>query len=535
MLAGATGVATGLAVALFDVVTADGLLGPIRRLPPAGVVVAPAAGLVLAAAALRFLAGGAGPVTSDEYIKNFHDRHRPLPLAALPGRIVASVATLGFGGAMGFEGPSIYLGAGIGTLVQRRASRLFSRDDAKLLMTAGAAAGVAAIFKAPATGAIFALEVPYQQDLAARSTIPALVAASASYLTFAALLGTDPILSVRGNPGFGVADLGGAAAIGRLAGVGARLFSRLLQAAKALPGRLGAGPSLGLGAAGLVGMAALAQWAFESPLTVGPGYNAITYAADPGHSLGLVFLLFVLRAAACASTVSGGGVGGTFIPLVVQGALLGRLVGSLVPAAAPTLFSLVGAAAFLGAGYRTPIAAVMFVAETTGKAGFVVPGVVATAIAQLLVGRASITPYQHARRAGHVERRFLLPVSAALLEGVHTVGPWVTVAELLDEHFPSARAKSVPVVDGDGRYRGMVRLDDVACVPREDRGRVRVEEVTRTDLPVLHPAQTLRQAVAAMEAADVDRMAVADDGRFLGVVTTTEIVRLDEILDEMEG
>jgi CIC family chloride channel protein len=64
------------------------------------------------------------------------------------------------GGAMGFEGPSIYIGSTIGSTLQRRFTAWFSREDAKLLLVAGAAAGVSAIFKAPATGAVFALEVP---------------------------------------------------------------------------------------------------------------------------------------------------------------------------------------------------------------------------------------------------------------------------------------------------------------------------------------------------------------------------------------
>ena len=69
---------------------------------------------------------------------------------------------------MGYEGPSTYLGAAAGSTLQRRFSRHFSRDDAKVLLVAGAAAGVSAIFKAPATGLVFALEVPYQEDFARR-------------------------------------------------------------------------------------------------------------------------------------------------------------------------------------------------------------------------------------------------------------------------------------------------------------------------------------------------------------------------------
>src|SRR5262249_57004675 len=126
------------------------------------------------------------------------------------GRLLASIATLGLGGAMGYEGPSVYLGAAVGSALQHRFSRFFSRDDAKALLVAGAAAGVAAIFKAPATGLVFALEVPYQEDFARRMLLPAGIAAALSYVTFVAITGTRPLFPVGGSPPFDLRDLGGA-------------------------------------------------------------------------------------------------------------------------------------------------------------------------------------------------------------------------------------------------------------------------------------------------------------------------------------
>ena len=67
------------------------------------------------------------------------------------------MATIGFGGAVGLEGPSIYAGSSIGLNLQERFSQYFRREETKVLLTAGAAAGVAAIFQAPATGVIFAI------------------------------------------------------------------------------------------------------------------------------------------------------------------------------------------------------------------------------------------------------------------------------------------------------------------------------------------------------------------------------------------
>ena len=117
------------------------------------------------------------------------------------------------------------------------------------------------------------------------------------------------------------------------------------------------------------------------------------------RGLALLAALFALRAAATTLTIAGGGAGGVFIPLVVQGWLLGALMeGSL--STHTTLFPVIGAAAFLGAGYRTPIAAVVFVAEATGRPGFIVPALVATAVAQLVMGSQSVTSYQLNRRRG---------------------------------------------------------------------------------------------------------------------------------------
>ena len=80
----------------------------------------------------------------------------------------------------------------------------------------------------------------------------------------------------------------------------------------------------------------------------------------------------------------------------VAGALLGRLAVAVAGGGNITLFVVIGVAAFLGAGYRVPLAAVMFVAETTGRPQFVVPGLLAAVAAALVMGRASVTTYQRA-------------------------------------------------------------------------------------------------------------------------------------------
>ena len=133
-------------------------------------------------------------------------------------------------------------------------------------------------------------------------------------------------------------------------------------------------------------------------LAIGPGYGTIAWALNPNRAVWLVVVMLVLRGLATGATVAGGGVGGLFIPLVVMGALLGRLASIAVGDSQTTLFVVVGVAAFLAAGYRVPLAAVMFVAETTGRPGFVIPGLLAAVAAELVMGSASVTAYQRASR-----------------------------------------------------------------------------------------------------------------------------------------
>ena len=132
----------------------------------------------------------------------------------------------------------------------------------------------------------------------------------------------------------------------------------------------------------------------DEPLAIGVGYHTIDWALSPDRALWLIAVVLLVRCLATAVTVAGGGVGGLFVPLVVAGALLGRLAVGVVGGGNTTLFVVIGVAAFLGAGYRVPLAAVMFVAETTGRPGFVVPGLLAAVAAMLVMGHASVTTYQ---------------------------------------------------------------------------------------------------------------------------------------------
>jgi CIC family chloride channel protein len=535
LFAAGTGVVVGLVVLAIERITLQGFADAFADRPLWFRALLPAVGLLIAAVCLRAVAAGASSSTSDEYIHAFHDQSvERLDGRPVLGRVLASIATIGYGGALGLEGPSIYAGAAVGSSVQRRFARFFSREDAKLLLVAGAAAGVSAIFKAPATGALFAIEVPYRADLARRNVLPAMVASSASYVTFALVDGTQPILPVPGTHAFGWGDLGGALAVGALCGLGARLFSAGItalrgDAVRAIPWVT----RVAVAGAALALLVWLSDAVADAPLSLGPGYDVIGWATDPGNGTWVVLAILAVRVAAVMATYGGGGVGGLFIPLVVTGALTGRLAGDVLNVD-PDLLMVVGMAAFLGAGYRTPLAGVVFVAETTGSPAFVVPALVATAASQLLLGdSSSVARHQRTGRLGHLERRFELPISAVMSTDERTVPPDATIEEFLSVHLVGQRRRSVPVVDDEGnRYLGMAVLDEVVAVRRDAWATTDVRTIARTTAPRGRITWLVRDAVGAMERGDTDVLAVVDgEDRFVGVVTTDDVLRLDEILE----
>ena len=532
-----TGVVVALVVAVFDAMTVEVVAHWLTEQDLGVQAVAPFIGALLATLILRHLAFGASASTSDEYVRAFHQRHPSIPLREAPGKLLAGVSTIGLGGAVGLEGPSIYAGSSLGLSLLGRLGSWLQREEARVLMTAGAAAGVAAVFKAPATGVMFAMEAPYREDVTPQALLPSLLAAASSYATFVALVGTEPVVPLLEEDSASVlsvqaVDLLGALLLGIGAGLGGRGFAWLVRRAKSMSKSLPVGRRLVLGGATMAGLAVGSNEAFGESLTLGPGTDAMAWVVHD-RTLQLIALLFVLRIVATAATLVAGGLGGLFIPLAALGVVMGEFVGTALGESDTTLYPILGLAAFLGAGYRAPIAAVMFVAESTGGVGsFVVPALVAAAVSQIVAGPASVADHQHQHRLGYLERRFTLPLSSTLTTDVLTVPPDATVSEFVYFHVLARRERVVPVVDG-GTYVGMARLDDISELDRDAWERTTIADVMAVQLPTARPSWTLRDAIVAMDTNGVDLLAVTDaDGTFIGIVAEDDMVKLDEILDE---
>ena len=543
----AVGVVTGFIVAAVAVLTEKVLLERVLHLPPWQRMIAPALGLWGAVIMLRWADTGRrlAPSTSEEYIRAFHDRNHPMRFRDLPARLLAGIVTVGSGGAVGLEGPSIYAGATAGNAIQRVVRRLFRGREGYALLVAGAAAGVSAIFQAPATGVLFALEAPYKSDLGRRALLPALLSSASSYVVYVLVTGFDDrpfeigteMVSVQ----FGRQELLGAAVVGALCGLAASAFCRVLALAKRIHASERPWWMIALCAGGiLVGLAALCEVLFDAPLSLGPTAEGqlTDWALNPEASLWLLGALLVIRIVATSTVLAGGGVGGVFIPLAVFGLIVGRLVGGWIELGPESLafFPFIGVAAFLAAGYRTPLAAVMFVAESTGAPLFVVPALVAVAVSQVLIGNASVSQFQRDSRTGHLERRLEMPVNSAMSTDVPTVNADAPLTDFVWGVAMPHRQLEAVVIGPEREFLGVIRLSDTRDVDRNDWISVTCGEVMATDITPARPSWTLREVTEAMADADIELYPVIDSGgRIAGVVTENAIVKLVDFLNETQG
>ena len=202
---------------------------------------------------------------------------------------------------------------------------------------------------------------------------------------------------------------------------------------------------------------------------------AIKWAADPSRTVTVLCGLFAVRALATWLGVAGGGMGGLFIPLVTQGAIVGSIFERLANAPNPLLFPTVGIAAFLGAGYRTPLAGVAFVAEATGEPSFLVPALLAAAAAQLVMGGKSFSTYQRNERLSNVEPLARLPVADIMSPSADSIAADVHLDDVVTTMLRQNH-RWAPVVDADG-YVGLIGLTDISKRPMSEWSTVTAREV----------------------------------------------------------
>ena len=362
--------------------SAEAILDPHRWI----LLVLPALGAVAGYLLIRRFSKLDTARGTDSAIKAYHQHGGFVTSEVIPIKSVASVLTVCSGGSAGFEGPVTLIGAACGSLVAR-VLRLPVRAQ-RILMAAGLAAGIGALFQAPLAGAIFGFEIFYSSsDMEYETMVPSFVASAVAYTIYAYFYGWQPLFSMPAdclyNSGLRLLPY---FALAFVVALGSRFYIMFFRAtetrfaAMRMPGV--AKVALGGLATGVIG--------FFAPDILGTSYPLIRASFAAGQSelfrdygtltiAGFVCFFF-LKAIATSFTVGSGGSGGVFAPASVCGGSLGAafvlFCKSVLPASFdinPAAFALVGMAGFLAAAIRIPMTAIVIVAEISGNHGLLLP------------------------------------------------------------------------------------------------------------------------------------------------------------------
>lgn len=351
-------------------------------------------GFIVTGLIMQFLTPDANEHSTEEIIRSYHEHEGKVDVRSFVPKLIAAITTVGFGGSAALEGPSIYGGAAIGSWLWTKLRRLRLTDrDRRIMLICGAAAGMSAVFRAPLTGIVFALEMPYRDDLAHEALVPSLIASVVSFVTLSSFLGATPLFNFSGSTTFERHDLYWSALLGLLVGLVAMVFVITFRRARtfcvkwAIPHWL----KLAIGGllTGLCGLLFLHIYP-GNLVPIGPNYEAVGEILGSQHGTVQLVIFSVLKLAATLFTLAAGGVSAMFVPLFLTGGSIGTAFAqSVVHSSTVDLYAAVGMASFIAAGYKTPLAAVVFVAEATGGHAFIIPALIGAAVAYAASGDAS--------------------------------------------------------------------------------------------------------------------------------------------------
>ncbi|TAM47814.1 MAG: chloride channel protein, partial [Burkholderiaceae bacterium] len=323
----------------------------------------------------------------------------------IPARItwlkpLSAAFTIGTGGPFGAEGPIISTGGALGSLIGQLLR--VTANERKVLLAAGAAAGMAAVFGAPLAALVLAVEL-LLFELRPRSLIPVALATVTAVGVRYATYGAAPVFPMPD-----VAEPGGWAlatyvVVGGIVGFASVWVTKAVYGVEDLfekvPVHWMWWPALGALVAGVIG--------WIEPRTLGVGYDNIDALVQGHFGVTMLFTFGTLKFVSWVISLGSGTSGGTLAPLFMIGGSLGALLGSGVGEVLPwfhvdiRIAALVGMAAIFAGSSRAFLTAIVFSFETTRQAACLLPllgGCTAAYLISALLMRNTIMTEKIARR-----------------------------------------------------------------------------------------------------------------------------------------
>ena len=497
--------------------------------------------------------GGGGDATIAAFHEGVAIRRRVIWLKPL-----ASILTLGTGGAGGREGPTMQIGGALGSLVGSLL-RLSARER-RILLVAGVAAGISAVFRTPLGAALLAVEVLYRDGFESDALIPAVLASVVSYSVIISLFGQSTLFARVPHFPFAPAQLPLFALLALVVAAAAVGFLALYQGVRAAFARsrlpLWLQPALGgllLGACCTPLIVLLGNHIHQEGQglgLLGGGYGAVQMAISGSEWLpegwGAVWLLAALglaKGVAASLTLGSGGSAGDFAPSLAIGGLIGGAFGRAAqlllhdPRIQPGAFALVGMGVFYGGIAHVPLSALVLVCELAGNYDLLVPLMLTQGIAFVALRRRALYEAQVGTLRDSPVHRDALLLSALQGLRVADVMTATTVPAVFEPHTPlptmlerasfADRQEVFPVLSA-GKLVGLVSsaVLRVGSAKLEDARWTLAADAMQPPVWV-EPDDDLRTAAERMLARGLRALPVlSDDGRLLCLVGESELTGL---------
>ncbi len=397
---------------------------------------------------------------TDTMIKAFHTQEGHIAPSVPIMKVGTSILTIAAGGSAGREGPISLLGAGCGSWLAGKL-RLTAKER-RILLLAGAAGGLGAIFRAPLGGALTAVEVIYREDFEAEALLPSIISSVVSYSLFTLVFGAEPIFGIPKFEFSDMRELPVYALLGLVCAATGWFYVRTFRLIKfkvfwPLTDRFGFVPAVTLGG---LGMAAIG---YRFPELLGGGQGWLELAMLGKLSVTMMAGMIVGKTVATSMVLGSGMSGGMFAPALFVGGMSGGLVGSLGHRFFPSVvtdpggYVLVGMAAFFSGVANAPIGPLVMVCELTQGYGLLAPLMLATAIA-LVLGR-DVSLYEN-----QVGNKFDSPAHV----GDATIN--ILEREQVEGHFKPGRVTIVEEGTHFGALTDIIVNSNELCFPVRGAG-----------------------------------------------------------------
>lgn len=468
--------------------------------------------------------------SSEEIIRSYHEHQGDIDMEPFWWKLLAAITTVGSGGSAALEGPSIYGGGAIGSWLWGKLERFgLDQRDRRLMLISGAGAGMAAVFRAPLTGLVFALEMPYKDDLAHEALLPSLIASVVSYTTLASVIGAQPLFGFAGSTTFRTADIFWSALLGLICGMVAMVFTITFRRVRtfAIHAPFSHTRKLTIGGilTGLCGLIFVIVYPGQL-IPLGPNYEAVRLVLSQPYPASELLAFAFMKLIATLFSLGVGGVSAMFVPLLLVGGAIGSAFGqSILHTSTFDLYAAVGMAAFIAAGYKAPLTAVLFVAETTGGHSFIIPSLIGAACAYAISGEASASGDQRLHEMVKLYGFTGVAVREVMTRGVVSVQASATIRDFADSIAGHHEHNIYPVLENQ-QLIGTISVTALGKVASNEWETSRVGNIANHNVPTIAVDADVAEALRMLVRENSQRIlfVTTGDGKIAGIVTSGDIL-----------